>query len=85
MKKKLFLLIIFITPCLSWSAAAPLSPVRKKDRRPANQPAACPQMKNTKRAVDQAYRLGVKNQTERIRSNIAEIIKKQGACGDDKI
>jgi len=84
MKKKLFLLIIFLTPCLSWAVTKSIA-TKQKDRRPANLTSACMRAKATKMPIAQTYSLGMRSQVDKIKGDIAEIIKKQSPCDGQKI
>jgi len=80
MKKKLFLLIIFITPCLSWAKGTTASAKNKKARTPASMVQLCDEKISGEKKPPSIYKLDTKDQVSLVKSELVDIMKRQGSC-----
>lgn len=79
MKRKLFLLMLFLTPCLSW-AKNTKGPANPDSRAPASMSQVCDQKPSKEKKALNLYSLGTNEQVNSVNSELISIMKQQGTC-----
>lgn len=83
MRKKLFLLMVVITPCLSWAADSNSSKKTARNRAPASA-IVCEQAPVASARPSGLYGLGTKDQVNAVSSGLTAIVRKQNGCDNEK-